>query len=62
MGGGMEKIRPQILLAMIIVGLVAGVAMAIGWKMDNDAIVTPAITGAFGTLTALGMKILEKQE
>jgi len=56
----MEKIRPQILLAMLIVGVVSGFAMYIGWKMNDNAIVTPAIAGAMGALTALGMKILEK--
>ena len=47
---------------MLIVGVVAGFAMWIGWKMDAKEIVTPAITGAFGGLTALGMKILEKAD
>jgi carbamate kinase len=58
----MEKVRPQILAAMLFISLLAGMAVFIGSKMDAAEIVTGAIGTAISGLLALGMKVLEKQD
>ena len=58
----MEKVRPQILVAMLMIALLAGMAVYIGSKMEAAEIVTGAVGTAISGLLALGMKVLEKQD
>ena len=58
----MAKIRPQILLALLCVTIIAGIGMWVGYKMTADQIITAALAGSFGVIGALGMKILEDKD
>jgi len=49
----MEKLRPQILLVILILGILAGVSLL----YEQTAITTGCVT----LMGALGMKILEKE-
>lgn len=55
-----EMIRPQIILAMVIIGIVSCIAIFIGQQMASKEIVIGALVGATTTLGPLAMKILEK--
>jgi len=47
------KVRPQIFMAITILGIIAGYALKVGS--------TEVATGAMGGLIALGMSVLEKE-
>jgi L-lactate permease len=53
------KIRPQILIAMIIVGIIAICVSWFGWKMDSTEIVTGAGVGSITGLITLATKIID---
>ena len=49
----MGKLRPQIILAIIVLGLLSGVGVYFGY--------TEIATGCTGGIIALGMKVLESE-
>jgi hypothetical protein len=54
------RIRPNILLSMILVSALGAISMYIGWKMDFTEIVAGASGTTILAISNLAMKILEK--
>jgi hypothetical protein len=55
-----SRIRPNILVAMLIVGILGAITMIIGYQMEAVEIVTGAGGMTTTGIIALAMKILEK--
>ena len=55
-----SRIRPNILVAMLIVGILGATTMVIGYRMEAVEIVTGAGGMTTTGIIALAMKILEK--
>lgn len=55
------KIRPQVLVAMLIIGALGTVMAYIGWKMEAPEIVTGAAGAAITGIIALAMKVLDSE-
>ena len=55
------KIRPQILLSMLLATGFSIFALYIGYKMEATEIVTAVIGGIFGFLGGVSLKVLENE-
>jgi uncharacterized MnhB-related membrane protein len=58
--GIMDRIRPNILTAMILSAALGGVISVIGWRMGAVDVIASAGTGTIIVMSNLAMKILEK--
>tara|TARA_R110002096_G_scaffold112133_1_gene244429 strand:+ start:360 stop:533 length:174 start_codon:yes stop_codon:yes gene_type:complete len=57
----MEKIRPQIFLAILCATIFSGFAIWVGWQMQATEIITAVIGGIFGFLGGVSLKVLENE-
>jgi len=57
----MAQIRPNILVAMLIVGVLGLAISWYGWKMGNEGIISAAGVGAIVAISNLAGKILERE-
>ena len=56
----MNRIRPNILIAMVIIGGLGLAVSVLGYRMEMEAGVTGSSGIALTSITALAMKVLEK--
>jgi hypothetical protein len=56
----MARIRPNILIAMLIIGGLGLAVSILGYRMGMESIVAAASGIALTSVTALAMKVLEK--
>ena len=57
----LAKIRPNILLAMVLIGTLGITISYLGYRMLNEGIISAAGVGAIMALSNLSGKILEKE-
>ena len=57
----MNKIRPQICLAIVCSTLIAGMGMYVGHAMGATEIVTAVLGAIFGFLGGVSLKVLENE-
>ena len=58
----MTKIRPQILVAMILIAMLGSLGCVVGAKMDASEIVTGTLGATVSLIGVLGMKVLETDD
>ena len=56
-----DKIRPNILIAMVLVATLGLGISSLGYKMSNEGIISAAGVGAIVAISNLAGKILEKE-
>lgn len=56
----LNRIRPNILIAMLIIGGLGLAVSVLGYRMEMEAVVTGSSGIALTSITALAMKVLEK--
>jgi len=57
----MDRIRPNILIAMVLIALLGMAISYIGYKMGNEGIISAAGVGAIIAISNLAGRILEKE-
>jgi hypothetical protein len=58
--GLLDRIRPNILVAMFLAATLGGGISVIGWRMGAVDVIASAGTGTIIVLSNLAMKVLEK--
>jgi len=53
------KLRPNIVIAMVLMATIGIVVAWMGWRMDNEGIMSASGVGALVGIANLGAKILE---
>ena len=53
------KLRPNIVIAMVLMATIGIVVAGMGWRMGNEGIMSAAGVGALVGIANLGAKILE---
>tara|TARA_Y100000034_G_scaffold134808_1_gene204367 strand:- start:346 stop:531 length:186 start_codon:yes stop_codon:yes gene_type:complete len=56
-----DRVRPNILIAMILIGTLGVTISYMGYRMTNEGIISAAGVGAIMALSNLSGKILEKE-
>jgi ABC-type multidrug transport system permease subunit len=57
----LDKIRPQILAALLCATVFSLFGIWVGWQMEAVEIVTALIGGLFGFLGGVSLKVLESE-
>ena len=56
------KLRPQILVAMLLIASLGAIGSWVGLRMDASEIVTGALGSTVSLIGVLGMKVLEESD